>query len=1237
MLDERLQPCPIGVVGELYLAGIGPRARLLEPPGAAPPSDSSPTRSRSSRANGSIAPAISPPGAPTATCCFHGRADQQVKIRGFRIEPGEIEARAVAASRRSPRPRSSLAKTHRARSASSPMSSRPRRAEQRRGRSISAKLRAAPRRAPARVHDAVGCSSRSSAAAHHQRQARSKRRLPAPDRGVAGGYVAPQHRGRDLLCELVADLLARPRRAGRQLLPSRRPLPAGHSPGRPDPPRLGRDLPLRTIFESPRARRSGTPHSPDLPPTARPRRCSPDPEQLTAVPAHAGAGGLLARPAKPGRTRRSRLPRLRRVPARRPRSRTAHLGLARRDRPPSDAARHRRARTARSASSPRRSALHHRRSPISATAPRDEAEAAAAPCANRCRTKSCPASAGRCSTCASPASRRTTGACISASMRSFSTARATASCCRKSSTSITAAALPPARRAHLPRLCAASASALGGDPSKARAYWESASRHAAARSRPAAGVDPSRLTDPRFGRLHARLDPADSGTALKARAAAARPDAFEPAARRLCRGARHGWTRSETSRSTSRSAIAASCIPTSPPCSGVFTNLTPLEIRGACRGASATRARAQQQQLATRSRSSRLQRRRGPTHARPACRRSARRPLARRLHQRPRRDPRPISRQTACPKSSTASPRRRRPGSTTRSSNSTRHGLGIDWDAPAGAVPRPACSTPCSTAFVDLLEELARSNEAWDVTDRSLLPAAPSATLRCKSTRPPARCPTICCTTPIFAAATANPDASRSSARLRAQLRRTHGRVERARPRADAVLTPDDQLIAIVMDKGFEQIVAALAILENGRAFLPISAGQPDQRIEALHPRPDAGSCGMRRSTADQRASARDRVPGRSHQSHLRRHPGASEYEHWHDQSLAEVPSLPRPAAALPHAGRYSPMSSTPPAAPAQPKGVTIAAPRRTQHPRRPAPTASRFTSPTACCGSPRSSSTSPSSTSSASSAPAARVVVPPPDANQNPIVWAEAVAPPSRHRSGTRCPRIAELMLSAAGSKPSHCSPACASACSAATGSPSRCPAASDGTSRLPPLQPRRRHRSLHLVDLPPYRRDRSAWVSIPYGKPLRNQAFHVLKDDLSPCPSTSPASSSSAARAWPPATGTIPSRPRARFVRPSATGRTPLRHRRPGPLPPRRLHRVPRPRRPPGQTPRLPHRTRRNRARPRTHPRSNTPSQHSIPTTQTPKSSPTSCPALSESRRENHSTRWPEWLLLSSNGDGR
>ncbi len=44
-------------------------------------------------------------------------------------------------------------------------------------------------------------------------------------------------------------------------------------------------------------------------------------------------------------------------------------------------------------------------------------------------------------------------------------------------------------------------------------------------------------------------------------------------------------------------------------------------------------------------------------------------------------------------------------------------------------------------------------------------------------------------------------------------------------------LRPDDKLVAIVMAKGWEQVVAALAILEAGAAFLPVSLNQPDERI----------------------------------------------------------------------------------------------------------------------------------------------------------------------------------------------------------------------------------------------------------------------------------------------------------------------------------------------------------------------------------------------------------------------
>ena len=86
-----------------------------------------------------------------------------------------------------------------------------------------------------------------------------RKALPAPEElGRAAGYVAPATPEEILLCDLVAELLGlERRRARRQLLPSRRPLAAGHPAGRTDP------RPARTRAAHPhhlrhaRARRSG--------------------------------------------------------------------------------------------------------------------------------------------------------------------------------------------------------------------------------------------------------------------------------------------------------------------------------------------------------------------------------------------------------------------------------------------------------------------------------------------------------------------------------------------------------------------------------------------------------------------------------------------------------------------------------------------------------------------------------------------------------------------------------------------------------------------------------------------------------------------------------------------------------------------------------------------------------------------------------------------------------------------
>lgn len=89
ILDRRMQPAPIGVPGELHLAGNGlARGYINRPDGTAEKFVPNPFGNAGDRLykTGDLARYL-----PDGKIEFLGRVDHQLKIRGFRIEPAEIE------------------------------------------------------------------------------------------------------------------------------------------------------------------------------------------------------------------------------------------------------------------------------------------------------------------------------------------------------------------------------------------------------------------------------------------------------------------------------------------------------------------------------------------------------------------------------------------------------------------------------------------------------------------------------------------------------------------------------------------------------------------------------------------------------------------------------------------------------------------------------------------------------------------------------------------------------------------------------------------------------------------------------------------------------------------------------------------------------------------------------------------------------------------------------------------
>ncbi|MBM7776028.1 amino acid adenylation domain-containing protein [Actinokineospora baliensis] len=156
----------------------------------------------------------------------------------------------------------------------------------------------------------------------------------------------------------------------------------------------------------------------------------------------------------------------------------------------------------------------------------------------------------------------------------------------------------------------------------------------------------------------------------------------------------------------------------------------------------------------------------------------------------------------------------------------------VNWDVVEALFPEGVVAAMFA-AYVEVLHELSEDPAAWRRPAPVLVPPADLA-VRARANATDADLPTGLLHGPFLERAAARPD----DVAVLAARTLTYGDLDARSNQVDRWLrangvTPG-ALVAVVMDKGWEQVVATLGVLKAGAAYVPVDAGVPAERLRTL-------------------------------------------------------------------------------------------------------------------------------------------------------------------------------------------------------------------------------------------------------------------------------------------------------------------------------------------------------------------------------------------------------------------